>query len=503
MPRAPKRELTHDRMLEQLIDGLRRTSIKPTIYGYKPMDHQERFHKSLAKGRLFIGGNRSGKTVAGVAEDVMWMTGRHPYRPTPHLPIRGRIVAVDILQGVEKIILPELARWIPPSELINQSWEESYNRGLRTLTLANGSFVEMMSYEMDLEKFAGTSRHFVHFDEEPPKAIFNENMARLIDVGGSWWCSMTPVEGMTWVYDDIYIAARTNANFFVIEAGMDDNVYLSPVEIEQLISTMDDDEVSARRKGKFVQIGGLIYKQFGPENIVPSLVHSAHWKTVKDNWHFILGMDHGFNNPTCWLWAAMSPDGKIVIFDEHYESGQIVDYHAEVVKEKNRLYGIEPLYMVGDPSIRNTDPITATSVHIEYAKAGVPIVLGNNDVRAGINAVASLLNAKQLFICSNCHHLLKEISRYRWATWSSKRMQQNRNVKEEPHKKDDHACDALRYIIASQPQFDGTVDSSVGNVIGAPTAYGSDAPLFDRELQLQPAQGEYVQTIDPFMGGEW
>jgi len=71
------------------------------------------------------------------------------------------------LQGIEKIILPELAKWIPPSDLIKQSWEESYNRGLRTLTLANGSFVEMMTYEMELEKFAGTSRHFIHFDEEP------------------------------------------------------------------------------------------------------------------------------------------------------------------------------------------------------------------------------------------------------------------------------------------------------------------------------------------------
>jgi len=490
-------------MLEHFIDGLRRTAVKPTIYGYKPMDHQERFHGSVAKGRLFIGGNRSGKTVAGVAEDVLWLTGKHPYRPTPPTPIRGRIVAVDILQGVEKIILPELARWIPPSELIDQSWESSYNRGLRTLTLANGSFVELMSYEMDLEKFAGTSRHFVHFDEEPPKPIFNENMARLVDVGGSWWCSMTPVEGMTWVYDDIYIAARTNPNFFVVEAGMDDNIYLSMVEIDQLLATMDDDEKAARRQGKFVQMGGLIYKKFGPDNIIPSVLHSSRWKLIKDKWQFVCGMDHGFNNPTAWLWAALSPDGKIIIFDEHYESGQIVAYHAEVVKAKNRLYGIEPNFMVGDPSIRNTDPITATSVHIEYVEAGVPIVLGNNDVRAGINAVASLFEKKQLFVTANCENLLKELARYRWATWSSKKMQSERNVKEEPHKKNDHACDALRYIVASNPQFDGTDSPNIGNIIHAPTASASDGGMIDWSLVQQPLDRDYTEMVDSQLGGEW
>jgi hypothetical protein len=82
-------------------------------------------------------------------------------------------------------------------------------------------------------------------------------------------------------------------------------------------------------------------------------------------------------------------------------------------------------------------------------------------------------------------------------------MQQNRNVKEEPHKKDDHACDALRYIIASQPQFDGTVDSSVGNILNAPEAYASDAPMYDRELLREPQRGEYADVVDGCMGGEW
>jgi phage terminase large subunit-like protein len=505
LPRPAKVEVTKGLILENLIDGLRRTATKPTIYGYHPMPHQEKFHSSMAKGRLFIGGNRSGKTLGGVCEDVMWITGKHKYRAIPPPPIRGRIIAVDFTQGVDKIILPELAKWIPPSELINGSWEDSYSSRLRTLTLENGSFVELMSYEMDLEKFAGTSRHFVHFDEEPNQAIFNENLARLVDTGGSYWLTMTPVEGMTWTYDTIYIAARTNPNFFVVEAEMDDNIYLSKTEIDMLLSTMSDDEKVARRRGKYVQMGGLIYKNFGPDNIVPNLLHSPAWKTVKERWQFICAMDHGFNNPTAWLWAALSPDGRIIIFDEHYESHQIVDYHANVVVQKNRHLGIEPLYMVGDPSIVASNPITATSVQLEYMSAGVPIVLGNNDVKSGINAVAAMFEKKELLVTSNCTNLLRELSRYRWSTWSSKKLMANRNVKEEPHKKDDHACDALRYLIASRPQFDATVSPEVENFLHAPSVLDPDAPRRDPDLVRKDdyKNPEYASAIDFTMGGEY
>src|SRR5690242_17662798 len=191
-------------LLRELAQGLKIQSTTPNVYGYKPHAKQELFHKSEAKKKLYIGGNRSGKTTGAVVEDIYWLRGNHPHRPIPEGPIRGRVVAVDLLQGVSKIIIPQFQQWIPPSLLKNGSWEDSYNKELRTLTLSNGSFVEFMSYEMETQKFAGTSRHFVHYDEEPPRHIFNECNARLVDTNGSFWISMTPVEGMTWVYDFIY-----------------------------------------------------------------------------------------------------------------------------------------------------------------------------------------------------------------------------------------------------------------------------------------------------------
>jgi phage terminase large subunit-like protein len=466
------------------------------------MDHQRPFHASTAKGRAFIGGNRSGKTVAGAAEIVFWLKGEHPLRPVPVPPVRARGIAVDFDHGVELIMKPEIARWVPPSLLIDGSWDKSYSRQLRQLTLSNGSTLEFLSYDQDLDKHAGTSRHIIWFDEEPPKDIFNENMARLIDVGGSYVLTMTPVEGMTWVFDDIYMKAKNGDPFIdVFEAAMDMNIHINVTEIEAYLGGMTKEEKDARRQGKFVQLGGLVYggKYFTEKNILPSLYSSGSWASVRDNWKIFTGMDHGFRNPTCWLWGAYDKNGRIIIFDEYYRSDLVAGAHAEQIHERNRLLSVEPEYNVGDPSIRNTDPITGTSVLLEYQEHGLTINLANNDVSAGINRVARMFENSLLMVTENCEKLIWELNRYRWAKWSNRRTDETRNPKDEPVKKDDHACDALRYMVASRPVDDMVgLDERVLGPLGYSEALRSDRERVDTDLISVPDT-----PIDPYLGGEW
>lgn len=456
--------------LRSLTEKLRQAAIRPNINGYVPYidpktgrSPQLQFHSSKKKGKLFIGGNRSGKTVGGAAECVMRATGKHRWRDDlPPPPVRLRGVTVDLIQGLSKIMLPEIARWIPPSELINGSWEDSYNKSERTLTLANESFIEFLTYEQDVEKFAGTSRHGVWFDEEPPQEIFNECMMRLIDTGGDWWMTMTPVEGMTWVEEVIYNPDQDNSDYIeIFEVDMEENPYIGQTEREMLMSTMDADDIKARKQGKFVNVGGLIYPNFKPD------IHTIPPFTPPKDWLWIGSMDHGFTNPTSWHWSACDPDGRLFIFAEHYESRRTVSHHAQVVNEKNREFGRIPDYYVGDPSIRNSDPITATSVLLEYLKYDIPILLGNNDFKAGINAVSERLDGyldennvqhPTIFFTSDCVELLREIKKYRFATWAHKKDSRDKNPKEEAHKKNDHACDDIRYLVASRPEQgdDGT-----------------------------------------------
>lgn len=495
---------TERELVSGLVSGLRQAALRPNMHGYHPHEKQLQFHNSLAHKRLFAGGNRSGKTVGGSIEACWWLTGEHPFRPTPKPPVYGRVVAVDLLHGVEQIVKPQIARWLPPSYLQGGSWAEAYDRESRILRLKNGSTLEFMSYEQDVEKFAGTSRHFIWFDEEPPRDIYEECAMRLIDTSGSLWLTMTPTEGMTWVYDEIYEAAATDPDIDAVTVDLTENPHVNYGEVEAFLSGLTAEEKEMRLKGKFVQIGGLIYSKYfdKQKHVVEPFIPPLDWL------HFA-GMDHGFNNPTCWLWAAVDHDGRIFVYYEHYESNQIVEYHAKKVHEINARIERLPDYYVGDPSIRNTDPITGTSILLEYMDFDVPIVLGNNDVRAGINRVSRYFEGidghPKLFITRNCVNLLAELPRLRWSVWSSKKLLADRNKKEEQHKKNDHACDALRYMIASRPESDDGSEIPKVNYGQMGFASATTVDRVDEELRRpsQTRNPEYSNVIDFNLGGEY
>lgn len=509
-------------------EKLRQSAHRPNLFGYKPHPKQVVFHSSTARTRLYIGGNRSGKTTGGVIEDIWWLKGEHPYRDDVNeiartVGCRGRVVGVDFTQGIDKIILPEFARWIPPSYLKNGSWADSYDQTRRTLTLENKSFVEFMSYDQDLDKFAGTSRHFIHFDEEPPEAIYTENRARLVDTGGSLWMTMTPVEGMTWIYDTIYMPGKKGDNGIeVIEVDMTDNPHLTPAEIEFFVSGLTEEEKEARLHGRFVQLGGVIYKQFDAK---PGGLHVIDGSfTPPKDWLWTVSLDHGFNNPTAVLFNAVSPDGDAITFKEHYRSGWTVDKHAERIHEMIRELGKRPELFIADPSIRNIDPIGGSSVQNEYIKYGLPFMLANNDVKAGINRVNRYMNKKRngkasWSVSSECYNLIKELQRYRWKTYTSKKIQSQHNPFEEPHKKDDHAADSLRYFIMSRPDLVGGYTAMADGVRQEfqEIYEGASRTLSDPGLRVadpwnktgdlapsrQYAEMDVNSGFDEYLGGDW
>ena len=503
----PKNDIkTNADALTLLAERMKAGAGKPNLWGYHPHSKQQIFHSAEEKIRLYIGGNRSGKTTGGVVEDLWWATGRHPHRKVP-TPCKGRVIGVDFINGIEKILRPEFARWCPLSDLRGGSWATAYSRELRTLYFENGSFIEFMSYDQDLDKFAGTSRDFIHFDEEPPQDIYSENRARLVDVGGSLWITMTPVEGMTWVYDDLYMKGKSpDTGIKVIEVDMTDNPHLNTAEVEVYIGELTEEERNARVHGQFVQLGGLIYKEFSVE------AHVLDPVVPPRDWLWVASLDHGFNNPTAWLWHAVSPDGRVITFHEHYESGHTVDYHAARVHEINKSLGRVPDYYIGDPSIRNTDPITGTSISEEYIKYGVPITLANNDVAAGINRVARYLKVRSdgvpnLRITKNCVNLIWELQRYRWKTFANKRLNFQNNKHEQAHKKDDHACDSLRYFIMSRPDLstglDVLVEPQANNPLGLVSSSNGTATVRSDGGIQEHAPESTQWVIDEMMGAEW
>src|SRR5688500_5637775 len=360
--------MTYSPIKEMFLSELKKSATQPNVFGYKPHEMQEEFHKSGKTGRIFLGGNRGGKTVAGAVETIYRLRGSHPYQKVSPAPIRARGSAVDIKQGINKIMIPELQRWMPPSELINGSWEDSYDKQQMVLRLRNGSTMDFLTYEMDTEKHAGTSRHWQWFDEEPPQHIYNEDLLRLVDVRGKWCITMTPVEGMTWIYYTFYrpiIEEEQDSTVDIFMVSTIQNPHISEDVLEEMTKGLSEEEKQARRHGKFMAASGLIYPEFNEgSHVVPPLDYS------QISTKLICGMDHGLRNPTAWLWATLDREGRIVVFHEYYIAERTIKEHSDYIKEFEGVYGFRfdgENYRIGDPAIAQRSAISGGSVRSEYA----------------------------------------------------------------------------------------------------------------------------------------
>lgn len=508
------------------------------LENYVPHEKQKLFHNMQKEIRLYIGGNRSGKSVGGVVEDIWWASGTHPFINTPTPPLAGRVIAVDFINGVEKIIFPIFKKWCPEEFLIGGTWEKSYSKRERTLHFKNGSFIEFMSYDQDLDKFAGTSRDFTHYDEEPPEDVYLECQMRLLDSNGWSWLTMTPVEGMTWVHERLYGPAKeaqdlkqqgkkpgrvginrrpsgieiqgdtiiSSADVGLIEVTSYENPYLPAGRVDKIRQGMSEDDIKARIMGEFTNATGLVYKEFDP---MVHVIRSDRFQLNK-MWPVAVSLDHGLNNPTAVLWHAILPGGQIITFDELYTNGKTIKEIAPLIHARNMAWNVMPSYYVADPSIKNKDPITGTSIHEEYARAGLMFTLGNNDVPAGIERVKSYIrnrmkDGRPFWVCTDkCEAVVWEIVKYRWKKFKNKASNKELNKFEVPMKKDDHAMDSLRYFLMSRPILTSAYVPPPPRYDGSTLMGGAIARKEWTPATLNAAHSSWKETdFDDMMGADY
>ena len=506
MPRSSRPSRREATLVEKgdlvgyLSEQLTKQATEPNLLGYTPHALQEPFHRSEKQIRAYIGGNRSGKSTAGVVEDLWWCTKRHPYRRLPDGPIRGRIVGVSFIDGVEKVLLPLVKRWVVPSDLINGSWEDSWDNDLRTLYFKNKSFLEFMSTDQQLEKHSGTSRHFVHMDEEPPRAYYQENLLRLVDTNGCMWLTLTPVEGMTWVYDDIFEPWEKGTaadSIDVYQVDMDDNPFLPEAGKKLIMGTItDQDELAMRKSGRFAPKGGLIFPEFRRNThcVVQERWRPARMDVLTGKLKIYNSIDHGINNPTAIYWHAVDEKGMVITFHEYYRSQLLVKDHVEYIKNyEQKVLGLTPdqIYLrTGDPAMKQRNGITGTSVRQAYSDLGIYLALDNlpRDVQSGIDRMKGYMQLNPVtglptwrLVKGACSNLERELERLHWKTHPSARARDGLNKIEEVHKKDDHGFDSCRYFFTLLPDL--SADHDEWN------------PSRNLEPRLDAPRGSYLDTI--------
>jgi hypothetical protein len=180
------------------------------------------------------------------------------------------------------------------------------------------------------------------------------------------------------------------------------------------------------------QIEGLIYPTF------QSNVHVLNYK-FNPNLPVVAGMDWGYTNPHCILYAQQQYDDAVVVFAEDYRNMEIESKMAANCNATPWRQNID--WIMSDPS--------APALIANFSEAGIRNVLpADNDVSAGIDDVrwalqsADLMMPPMLYFDASCVNLIREIKAYHRADPG-----RDLDPTEKPRKIDDHAMDALRYLI--------------------------------------------------------
>ncbi len=419
--------------------------------GERVHEKQLAFHRCPKRNRWVFGGNRSGKTECGAVEAVWLARGIHPYREN-RKDVFGWVVSLtaqvqrDVAQKkvlrylrpdwIEEIVMTSGRKDRPETGIVDQILVKNVFGGT--------SVIGFKSCDQGREKFQGSSLDFVWFDEEPPEDIYEEALMRVFDREGDIFGTMTPLKGLTFLYEEIFLNRRQNPEVWYEFMEWADNPFLSEKEIALLTGSFDETTLQSRRYGRFCTREGLVYPEFDEAvHVIPPFPVPAEWQDT-------VSIDPGRKNPLSAHWYAVDYDGNVYVVAEHYCAGESVDFHAEALRAVSERIGWKRdgkgrISALIDPAAGQRTLASSKSVSELFYERGILVNANvNKDVFSGIEQVKSYLNPNNglpnLYIFSCCTNMIREFKGYFWGSGES------------PVKRDDHAMDELRYYLMTRPR---------------------------------------------------
>lgn len=157
---------------------------------------------------------------------------------------------------------------------------------------------------------------------------------------------------------------------------------------------------------------------------------------------YCASLDYGTINPTACHIAAISPNlwPQIRIEREYYfdsTSQGRSKTDRELAKDIKDFIGHTPIdALFVDPA--------AASLKLELRNLDLPVVDANNDVLFGIKTMSQFISGKNLLVNQSCKHLIEQVQGYAWCPKAALQGE------DKPIKRNDHAVDSVRYLIATR-----------------------------------------------------
>lgn len=266
---------------------------------YKPSPKQEAFHKAglEARERLFLGGNRTGKTYAVCMEMAMHLTGIYPESWTGYRfsrPISAISASIslkdtrDILQ--KKLFVGDIDGNTPP--IIHESFivDKTHTNiaGAWDTVLIqhiSGRFSELKfkAFQQGESSFQGVRADFIHLDELPNFKVYQEALVRTTSFDNEKTflvASMWPEKGkddMVSHFLDHCEEGKVKNGRFYIRISWDENPHLPEEQKQHLRASLPDWQMDAREHGIPVFGQGKVFVQKEAEFLVEPFERHKHY----------------------------------------------------------------------------------------------------------------------------------------------------------------------------------------------------------------------------------
>lgn len=384
-----------------------RKEITPLNY-FVPIDHPELQQKEAVectkKNQAIFGGNRSSKSVTGAVKVIKYC------QETPNSDCWAATwsdMSVPIQQA-------EYFKWLPKDNSIRFA-KFSEQRGFlhKIIIFSNGSKIRFKTYEQGWESFQGASKNIIHLDEEAPEEIVNECKARLMDRNGVLLRTMTPLNGVTYTYDEIVVNAHQDkeVKFWYFDNYF--NPYINSEARERILGGYADKEREVRSKGHFLNLtSGQVYYSFDSE------ANIAEWKY---NPNLALEVSCDFNvSLMYWPIGQQSRDKDFEFDYVELENHANTDLMCQMLKSKYPDHKPEQWIFYGDISGSKRDPATSLSswgiIQGHFPKATI-FYQNIRNIKDRTDAVNGRLKNKQgryLFISNKLARLKLDLMRVTW-----------------------------------------------------------------------------------------
>lgn len=330
----------------------------------------------------------------------------------------------------------------PIADKINESRLE-----ITVKTVKGGtSIISLRGWE-NIETMRGQKFHFIVVDEIASMRNWESNWEEVIrptltDYKGEALFISTP-KGFNHFYT-LFNKQDKDSDYKSFHFTTYDNNHIPVEEIDKAKQELTEDRFAQEYLADFRKTEGLVYKEFDRK------LHLYEGEPTRGIVEYVGGVDFGFRNPCAVIHAKIDSDKHYWITDEWYKTERSEEQIGEYVKSC-QFNAVFP-----DPENQSAiDILNKKGINVREVKKG------KGSVKSGIDAVRNLMKQGRLHIHKDCTNLIWELETY---TYKEKRP--DNNEPEEPIKENDHAVDALRYIIMThEPDPQGVAQEQADRLL--------------------------------------